>query len=192
MNNRWRLNLIAPPPGYNNSGIVPVEDRVMHASDIQAWSIPEPNSGCWLWLRAASRGYGAVRVGGKVMAAHRLSYALHKGDIPAGLFVLHNCDNPLCVNPDHLRVGTVKDNADDMVKRGRMNGGRGTAGELNGNRRFTLDQINEIREAHRSTGNYARLARQYGVARSTIRRICIGDRWKYAALISNELAPDLV
>lgn len=89
---------------------------------------PEPNSGCWLWaasLRPVS-GYGQLRIGASVKFAHRVSYALHRGPIPAGLFVCHHCDTPSCVNPDHLFLGTAKDNAQDSLRKGRQHDQRRT------------------------------------------------------------------
>lgn len=81
---------------------------------------PEPNSGCWIWTGTESRyGYGQLRLNGTWTLAHRKSFELHKGEIPAGLSVLHHCDNRLCVNPDHLYAGTAMNNVQDMLKRGR-------------------------------------------------------------------------
>lgn len=84
--------------------------------------IPEPNSGCWLWLRATNElGYGQVFVGSrKRVRAHRFSYERVNGPLMTGDNVLHKCDVPSCVNPDHLFVGTLKDNALDMAKKGRQ------------------------------------------------------------------------
>jgi len=79
---------------------------------------------CWGWLGSTSKGYGQMssRKRKSPFKAHRLSWVIHNGDIPKGLVVRHSCNNPTCVNPKHLKVGTQKDNADDMVKAGRMNG----------------------------------------------------------------------
>lgn len=90
---------------------------------IEFWSIPEPNSGCWLWIGAHDpNGYGRIakRTYGTILA-HRYSYLSHKAD-PGNLLVCHKCDNPACVNPDHMFLGTHKDNTQDMVKKGRARG----------------------------------------------------------------------
>jgi hypothetical protein len=82
--------------------------------------IPEPNSGCWLWIGAAGPNKGTRPMIGTEYAA-RVSWKLHKGPIPPGLKILHKCDVSLCVNPDHLFVGTQLDNVRDMDAKGRRN-----------------------------------------------------------------------
>jgi hypothetical protein len=83
--------------------------------------LPEPNSGCWLWIGAMGGAhYGVISINpGQRIAAHRYSLQLHGVDIPDHLFVLHRCDTPLCVNPNHLFVGTYKDNAQDRDRKRR-------------------------------------------------------------------------
>lgn len=86
--------------------------------------IPEPNSGCWIWMGAAWTSPSGLR--GKMYSAHQrqriashVSYELHTGPIPAGLIICHKCDTPICVNPNHLYAGTHQDNSDDKMRRGR-------------------------------------------------------------------------
>ncbi len=165
------------------------------AQRIERMSIPEPNSGCWLWLGATIKGEYAERgymgIGGKNCLASRAAYMAHKGPISDGLLVCHRCDNPLCVNPDHLWLGTHADNMADMkAKRrhfaatdpercsaaGRKSGLANTwaKGIRNPKAKLTPEQVATIRADKRKTRF---LAADYGVTRSTIQRIRNGSLW---------------
>jgi hypothetical protein len=90
------------------------------------WSKVKKTDNCWEWQACKNEhGYGILNIGkrglGKIRA-HRLSFIIHKGEIPESLLVCHRCDNPTCVNPEHLFLGTQKDNTQDMIKKGRGKG----------------------------------------------------------------------
>jgi hypothetical protein len=90
---------------------------------IEIMSMPEPNSGCWLWLHTLDRhGYGKVGSRNKVVAAHRLSFEVYVSD-PGNMQINHHCDVSSCVNPEHLYAGTQQENIDDCIRRGRFRPG---------------------------------------------------------------------
>lgn len=139
------------------------------------WSyIPEPNSGCWLWLKSISEtGYGWFYFPPRNMvAAHIASWELHRGT-RKGLCVLHSCDTPCCVNPDHLRLGTYKDNADDRDKRQRRAPPKGIK---NGRAKLTEARVLAIRADKRRPRF---IARDYNVPLSTVQKIRHRQTWKH-------------
>lgn len=127
---------------------------------------------CWLWMKGrASDGYGYIHVDGKRVQAHRLMYERVNGPIPDGLLVRHTCDNPPCVNPAHLLLGTYKDNAQDAVQRD-----RNSKGSRNGRANFTEEQVLAIRADARSLDV---IAAEYGVSKFAIHAVQIGKSWKH-------------
>ncbi len=88
---------------------------------VRFWNkVKKEESGCWNWIGALRSGYGIIKIDGKLISTHRLSYILTNGNIPEGMFICHKCDNPKCVNPDHLFLGTRSDNMIDALNKGRI------------------------------------------------------------------------
>jgi hypothetical protein len=87
-------------------------------------TLPVPEAGCHIWMgRSGGKGYGGFKLKGKILLAHRVSWEYHNGPIPDGLCVLHKCDTPLCINPNHLFLGTIADNNKDCARKGRNRNG---------------------------------------------------------------------
>jgi len=129
---------------------------------------------CWPWQGALKEtGYGCVWRGRIRYLAHRLSYELFNGPIADGLFVCHKCDNPPCVNPDHLFLGTPADNMVDKTRKGR---GRNTfrPGELHPGAKLSQAQVEEILELRESGLSQRKVAKMYGIGRSSIANIWHG------------------
>lgn len=162
------------------------------------WRQVQKSDGCWIWAGAlSSTGYGVIGVQHPVkrnLYAHRVSYELHIGPVPDGYFVCHRCDNPRCVRPDHLFVGTHRDNMADMVAKGRSNAGdkhpsrryperrargdnhglrkhpeRVSRGEVHAYAKLTVDAVRAIRAEYSVGGISQReLAERYGVTQTVI------------------------
>lgn len=149
-----------------------------------ARAVPAPN-GCLEWQGATSGGYGCVRYHsspgvGKGARCHRLILEAHVGrDLLPHEFALHTCDNPLCINVEHLYVGTAKDNMRDCLSRGRAKGGRITPlfGEANPVSKLTDDQAREIRTRRRDGEKGCSLASEFGVSAATVCEIAKGLRY---------------
>ncbi len=140
-----------------------------------------PETGCIWWVGSTNtQGYGRINVNGKTTAAHRLSYELHNGAIPSGLWVLHACDNPSCVNIEHLFLGTHRDNVDDMVRKGRSPSGY-FKGEKHPQAKITNEQAREIAGLD---GLHTDIAKAYGISFQTVYDIKIGRRWSSATGIA--------
>ena len=137
---------------------------------------PNPENGCLEWQGWADRsGYGRININGKGVYAHRLAYELAIGPI-GDLKVLHKCDNPRCCNPEHLFLGTMRDNMQDMVKKGRHNT---CSGSKHGRARLTEAQVLEMRSKAGQGASAKDLASEYGVSRNQVYSILNRTRWTH-------------
>lgn len=155
------------------------------------WSkVDRTGTGCWLWTAGRSRrGYGVFSSSQRYVNAHRVAWELTYGAIPPGLLVCHRCDNPPCVNPEHLFLGTAADNARDAAAKGRLlcgdeNPSRRNReirprGEGHANAKLTAAAVLRLREDYRRGFSYRELGVRYGIQRSHVHNLIAGRAWKH-------------
>lgn len=147
------------------------------AVEIRFWRNVRKTGGCWLWQASTDDfGYGHLGSGRSVVRAHRLSWEIHFGAILGGLCVLHKCDTPACVRPDHLFLGTRNTNNKDRHTKGRY--ASQPFGEDHGRAKLTTIQVREIR-AFKGIESQRELAKRFGVSRPTIKFIHQGKTWRH-------------
>ena len=143
------------------------------------WSKVDKNgaNSCWNWTTGKDRyGYGQITINKRNLRSHRVSYAIRHGDIENGLHCLHECDNPACVNPDHLFLGTNQDNMDDKVSKGRQ---VSLKGESNGTAKLTAVKVLEIKRLLAGGVTQRAIASVYGVSQKNVSLIKAGKRWAH-------------
>lgn len=139
-------------------------------------------NGCWEWTASTVQGYGQFGAGGRGVRnvrAHRFSWQLSNGPIPPGMDICHRCDNPPCVNPDHLFVGTRRDNIQDMIAKSRDR----LIGERSSNARLSDDAVRAIRYSFAAGVSRAVLAEQYGIKPESVNHIVNGKRRRSAGAL---------
>lgn len=165
MKDKWRdyhgrLKIGHP---YGNMG------RVFPPPETRFWAKVKKTKTCWLWTAFKNKaGYGQFGFDRGLVLSHRFSWAIHRGQVPAGLFVLHKCDNPPCVRPSHLFLGNNRDNMDDMLKKGRS--GRGRA-------KLTMSEALEVRRLAYSGLLSRVIATAYGVSQPNVSSIKNCKSW---------------
>lgn len=138
--------------------------------------VSEDKSGCWIWTgRTLPFGHGQTTFGGKLQLTHRIAWQLIHGEIPDGKCILHLCDNPACVRPDHLFLGTKSDNNTDRANKGRN---APKSGEMNGRAKLTWDDVRIIRSRYNSgTAKVKDIINEYKIGKSTFWHIIRNETW---------------
>lgn len=132
---------------------------------------------CWPWDGSISHnGYGVIYIGRKMMRAHRVSFLIHGGVIPDGLWVCHHCDNRKCCNPKHLYTGTAQDNTDDMVAKGRSRHPKGSEHPC---AKMSEAQVEEIKRLLADGVSTGEVAKRFNLRRPHVYQIASGQKWKH-------------
>lgn len=147
---------------------------------LQENTIIIPMCSCHIYVGSNfTQGYGRIKRNGKTYRAHRVSYELHHGEIPEGMYVCHHCDNPPCVNPDHLFLGSARDNIIDMFSKGRQGELTKLYGDRHHNAKLKNSDIPFIRELYESGGlSQTLIGHIYGVSNKVIQKITSGTKWR--------------
>jgi hypothetical protein len=141
------------------------------------WTHVNKTDTCWLWTGGITGNYGALWTGLRNEGAHRCSWIIHNGPVPSGMYVLHHCDNGLCIRPDHLFLGTAQDNMDDKTNKARNNVARGSTHYKT---KLTNNDIIHIRRKYSLCNTkQVDLAEELGLSRSAIEKIVNNRTWKH-------------
>lgn len=150
-------------------------------TEFMGWVDTRTNTGCWEWSLSRSTkrgGYGQKRLSdGKVCKAHRLAWMIFKGPIRPGEFVCHRCDNPPCCNPDHLFLGSPRDNVLDAISKGRAFVPMSEPGEKNPSAKLRTIDVIEARRLVKAGHSLRVVAEKFGVTKQAIWRIKKGQTW---------------
>lgn len=142
--------------------------------------IVDPVTGCHVWQRAKVRGYGQLLVDGKLVFAHRYSWFRKHGRWPTPC-ALHRCDNPPCVNEEHLFEGTHKRNMEDAIIKGRFVAAVSRIGEAHANAKLAEEDVRAMRKGFAAGESTGALARRFSICQSRAWKICKGKAWKHVA-----------
>lgn len=169
-------------PSFGGDDMHPVEEPGRYGRSLRERFdekyVADPNSGCWLWDAAdKGNGYGMMRVDGRGVFAHRLSYELFVGTIAEGLAVLHRCDVRACVNPEHLFLGTQIDNMQDAKAKGRMVAPPRSRGEEHPTSKLTADAVLEIRRRASQGERQRDIAADFGISQSAVSALVTRRTW---------------
>lgn len=163
------------PKGIYKRKIKSIEERF--------WKKVNKSRKCWEWTACRNeRGYGQIRIGRRAVLAHRVSWIIHFGglspyiDSLISLCVLHKCDNPRCVNPSHLFLGTQQDNVVDKVKKGRQSSPHGEESHLS---KLTEEEVNKIRELYKVGTSHKTIAKKFNISESNVGAIIRRETWTH-------------
>ena len=150
-----------------------------HESSLRRWVTKIRAEGdCWIWTGGTTKGYAAFTFGDwnapEEQYGHRASYRMFKGPIPKGMLVMHACDTPLCVNPSHLALGTIKENNDDSRRKGRA-----TVGTKSHLAKVNEDDVREIRRRRAAGERLKAIGADYGLSEAGVCVIALRRKWKH-------------
>lgn len=172
---RYRVKKYGHP---GPAAIKNIPPKDLHGGDVLDWRGWDVSDlGCWV-VRGTKNpdGYGQLKVWGEGRGAHRVAYEHWVGPIPDGLIIRHKCDNPPCINPDHLEPGSHVDNSRDRVERGRS---RVSKGERNPQAKLTENEVRDIRKLYEDGLTQAELTRRFGMSQTAIYAIVHRVNWKH-------------